>query len=101
MRCYKIYPEKLKDYGFRYNTYRIVGYQYKQKPIVFIDFIVTDSILRYNVIKQNGDTYFPYYNSYLSYNKNRIIKKIENAISLEISEMKKKGLIINGREDIN
>ena len=94
MRCYKINPDKLKDYGFKYNVYRIVGYQYKQKPIIFIDFIVTDSTLRYNVVKQNGDTYFPYYNSYLSYNKNIIVKKIENAINLEISEMKKKGLII-------
>ena len=62
MRCYKINPDKLKDYGFKYNVYRIVGYQYKQKPIIFIDFIVTDSTLRYNVVKQNGDTYFPYKN---------------------------------------
>lgn len=95
MHCYKINPDKLKDYGFKYNTYRIIGYKYKQKPIVFVDFIATDSILRYNVVKQNGDTYFPYYNNYLSFNKNNIIEKIESSIKIEINKMKKKGLIIN------
>ena len=80
MRCYKINPDKLKDYGFRYNTYRIVGYQYKQKPIVFIDFIVTDSILRYNVVKQNGDIV-----CYHFYNRNEVEDYLYENTRLEMA----------------
>lgn len=110
MKYYKVNPnvspEVVKQYGFRHNrdiyTYRTIAYTYQSKPTIFVDFIFDSEsrVLRYNVVKNNGLLYYPFYdcdvNGYKGdYQNNKVVNTIRATIKKEINNMMKRGILAN------
>ena len=89
-------PGDLFRYGFKLTKndnyiYRIIGYSgFKSKIYVYFQVDLDENRITYEVKKDDGSIYYPYYNCYFA---NKVRDSIENAIDAEMKKMKKKGIL--------
>lgn len=91
--------ETLIACGFRYNgidnIFRFGAYNYKKKPVIFVDIIINlpDRDITYAVKRLDEKLYHPYYND--DEKKNKVNKVIRKNIETELDKLVKKEILKN------
>ncbi len=89
-------PSDLFNYGFKLTKndnyiYRVIGHSgFKSKIYVYFQIDLDENMITYEVKKEDGSIYYPYYNCYFA---NKVRDNIDKAIDSEMKKMKKKGIL--------
>ena len=89
-------PGDLFKYGFKLTKndnyiYRVIGYSgFRSKIYVYFQIDLDENRITYEVKKDDGSIYYPYYNCYFA---NKVRDCIEKVIDTEMKKMKKKGIL--------
>ena len=104
----KITPDDLMKYGFHRiypssYVYRVPCYKHNKQPLIFLEFLVGFEVnskkefenptMLINCKDKNDNFYVPFYREDY-FNKNEVLDKINRKLSLVISDMIKKELIV-------
>lgn len=109
---FKISPnitqEELMDYGFHriypsQYVYRVPCYKYKKQPLIFLEFTVIFEVnskhefhnpaMVINCKDKNDNPYSPFYRKEY-FNNNEVLNKVNRKLTLILSDMMKKEIII-------